>query len=635
MRPSGRPARTLAVALGLALAWAAAPYCWPDVFSTDLLNQLGVAVVMCLSYQMLLGEAGMLSLGQAMFSGAGGYAVIVLLQHMGQQQQPGTVWSVPLLPLVGGVAGAALAVAVGPLATRRGGTALAMITLGLGEMVSLVVMMLPAYFGGESGLSADRTVGRPVGGMNFASSAQVYAVIAGYALLWTGVMAWCTVTPLGRLFNAVRDRPTRLAFVGQSAMRLRYSALMLAGFGAGLAGGLQAIQYEFIATDAFGPMSSGWVLLFVVLGGTSSLWGAYLGAVLMVLCTVLLSRWTPHWMLYLGLAFVLMMMLAPQGVAGLLPGIGNRRGHRAGRAHEAQPSAASGTSVAPPMPPQGLSGAVVEGDLRPSEAAGRPVVLEARDVHLQLGRTPILRGVNLSLFKGERMALIGPNGAGKSTLFQVLSGALGPKHGEVYVMGHRMTGRPFRRLSPAAFHRLGLARGFQVSQLFDQLSVGDNLRCAGLSRHGSGLAFWRRLRSHPVLEARVAQCLEDIHLGARQEELASALSYAEQRALELGMALVSDAPVLLLDEPTAGMSQAETLRFTRLIRRVTEDRTLLMVEHDMGVVFDLADRIAVLVQGQVLAVDTPQAVRANPAVQSAYLGVDTMVSFGKPKQEVS
>ncbi|WP_353235795.1 ABC transporter ATP-binding protein [Diaphorobacter ruginosibacter] len=250
-----------------------------------------------------------------------------------------------------------------------------------------------------------------------------------------------------------------------------------------------------------------------------------------------------------------------------------------------------------------------------NNATSAPPALELRHVGKSFGRTQIIRGVSLSVKQGERVALIGPNGAGKSTLFHLISGGASPTTGEVLLHGERISGkRPFE------INRLGLARSFQVSSLFTRVSVFENLRCGMLWSQGYRYAFWRLLRHAHDVNARVDELLDALGLAHRRNDLASQLSYAEQRALEIGITVAGGARVILLDEPTAGMSRSETAHFTGLIRRLTQGRTLLTVEHDMSVVFSLADRIAVLDQGELIAFDTPRKVRANPRVQQAYLG---------------
>ena len=241
--------------------------------------------------------------------------------------------------------------------------------------------------------------------------------------------------------------------------------------------------------------------------------------------------------------------------------------------------------------------------------------LELRDVRKSFGKTEIIRGASLSVNAGERVAIIGPNGAGKSTLFNLISGRFGSSSGDILLNGRKIDG-----LEPFEINRLGLARSFQVSNLFTRLSVFENIRCAVLWSLGYKYSFWRFLADLRDANDRTEEVLEMIKLDRRRDVLAMNLTYAEQRALEIGITIAGGAQVILLDEPTAGMSKSETRRFVSLIREITVGKTLLTVEHDMGVVFGLADKIAVLVYGQVIAFDTPDAVRANAKVQEAYLG---------------
>lgn len=241
--------------------------------------------------------------------------------------------------------------------------------------------------------------------------------------------------------------------------------------------------------------------------------------------------------------------------------------------------------------------------------------VELKDVRKSFGKTEIIRGASLSVKQGERVAIIGPNGAGKSTLFNLISGRFHATTGDILVNGQSILGR-----KPFEINRMGLARSFQVSNLFTRLSVFENIRCAVLWSRGFRYSFWRFLADAKDANDRTDEVLKMIKLDKRRDVLAMNLTYAEQRALEIGITIAGGADVILLDEPTAGMSRSETTRFVQLIREVTEGKTLLTVEHDMGVVFGLADRIAVLVYGEVIAFDTPEAVRANPRVQEAYLG---------------
>ena len=241
--------------------------------------------------------------------------------------------------------------------------------------------------------------------------------------------------------------------------------------------------------------------------------------------------------------------------------------------------------------------------------------LELKNIHKSFGKTQIIRGIDLAVTKGERVAIIGPNGAGKSTLFNLISGRFAPTSGEIWLGAHRIDGK-----QPFEINRLGLSRSFQITNIFPKLSVFENLRCAVLWSLGYKYTFFKFLADLDDANDLAEQYMERIRLGKKRDVLAMNLTYAEQRALEIGITIAGGAEVILLDEPTAGMSKSETLRFIQLIRQVTEGKTLLTVEHDMGVVFGLADKIAVVVYGEVIAFDTPEAVRSNPKVQEAYMG---------------
>lgn len=241
--------------------------------------------------------------------------------------------------------------------------------------------------------------------------------------------------------------------------------------------------------------------------------------------------------------------------------------------------------------------------------------LELKNLRKSFGKTEIIRGCDLAVNVGERVAIIGPNGAGKSTLFNLMSGRFEPTSGDILLGGERINGK-----KPFEINRLGLSRSFQITNIFPKLSVFENLRCAVLWSLGYRYTFFKFLANLDDANDRAKELMEMIKLDKKRDILAMNLTYAEQRALEIGITIGGGANVILLDEPTAGMSKSETTRFITLIKEVTVGKTLLTVEHDMGVVFGLADRIAVLVYGEILAFDTPEAVRANAKVQEAYLG---------------
>jgi branched-chain amino acid transport system ATP-binding protein len=254
--------------------------------------------------------------------------------------------------------------------------------------------------------------------------------------------------------------------------------------------------------------------------------------------------------------------------------------------------------------------------MHPATIKDNVPAIELSGLEKRFGLTEIIRGVDLKIMPGERHAVIGPNGAGKSTLFNLISGRLAPTFGVILLKGQNITAQP-----PHKINQLGLARSFQVTNIFPKLSVFENIRCGCLWSQGGGYAFWRPVSGMRRVTSRTEELLEQIGLADRRETLAGVLTYAEQRALEIGVTIAGGADIIILDEPTAGMSVAEAEHAVALIRRVTAGRTLVVIEHDMGVVFGLADRISVLVYGKIIATDLPHRIKANAAVQEAYLGV--------------
>ena len=298
-----------------ALVMFVAPLLFTSSLSMTMLTQMGTAIIVCLSYNMLLGQGGMLSFGHAVYSGLGSFAAIHTLNKVGAGE-----WGIPvsLIPLVGGVAGLLMAALLGAVTTKKSGNTFAMITLGVGELVWNMSLMLPEFFGGEGGISGNRVVGKPLWGVSFGPQIQLYYLIALYCFVCTAAMFALTRTPLGRMLNAVRDNPERVEFVGYDTRQVRWRAFMIAGFFAGIAGGLAALNFEIVTAEVVGAQRSGAYLLFVFLGGATFFFGPIIGAVLMVIGIVLLSEWTKAWLFYLGLIFLFMVMYAPGGVASLI-----------------------------------------------------------------------------------------------------------------------------------------------------------------------------------------------------------------------------------------------------------------------------------------------------------------------------
>ncbi len=298
-----------------ALLLGLAPLVFSSGLGVTMLSQMGIAIIACLSYNMLLGQGGMLSFGHAVYTGLGAFIAIHALNAASGGALP---LPVSMVPLAGGLAGMFFAVLFGYVTTRKAGTTFAMITLGLGELVAAMSLMVPEFFGGEGGISANRVVGQAVWGISFGPAVQVYYLIALYTFVAVAAMYAFTRTPLGRMLNAVRDNPERVEFVGYDTQQVRYMAFVIAGFFAGISGGLAALNFEIANAEVVGAARSGAYLLFTFLGGATFFFGPILGAILMVLALVLFSEFTKAWLLYLGLIFLLMVMYAPGGIAGLI-----------------------------------------------------------------------------------------------------------------------------------------------------------------------------------------------------------------------------------------------------------------------------------------------------------------------------
>jgi branched-chain amino acid transport system permease protein len=298
-----------------ALVLAVAPLLFTSSLAQTMLSQMGIAIIVCLSYNMLLGQGGMLSFGHAVYSGMGSFFAIHALNLVGKGQ-----WPIPvsLVPIVGGLAAGVVAVLFGYVTTKKAGTTFAMITLGIGELVWASSLMFPEFFGGEGGISSNRVTGpRPLG-ISFGPQIQLYYLIAVYTFVCTALMFAFTRTPLGRMLNAVRDNPERVEFVGYDTQKVRYFSFIIAGFFAGISGGLAALNFEIVTSEVVSGYRSGAYLLFTFLGGATFFFGPIIGGVLMVLAFVLLSEFTKAWLLYLGLGFLFMVLYAPGGIASLI-----------------------------------------------------------------------------------------------------------------------------------------------------------------------------------------------------------------------------------------------------------------------------------------------------------------------------
>ena len=316
-RPGARPVTRgrLIVWGGYALILLVVPLIFRSNLEQSVLTQIGIGIVACLSYNILLGQGGMLSFGHAVYTGLGAFVTVHAMLGVADRSFP---IPMSLVPLIGGFGGMLFAALLGYVTTKKAGTPFAMITLGIGELVAPMVLMVPEFFGGEGGITVNRTAGPAFLGITYGPQIQVYYLIAIYTFVCTAAMFAFTRTPLGRMLNAVRDNPERVEFIGYNTQRVRYFSFVIAGFFAGIAGGMYALHSEIATPEAVGAARSGAYLLFTFLGGATFFFGPIIGAVLMVLGFALFSEVTKAWQLYLGLIFMFMVMYAPGGIASLL-----------------------------------------------------------------------------------------------------------------------------------------------------------------------------------------------------------------------------------------------------------------------------------------------------------------------------
>lgn len=302
--------------VGFALVLLIAPYIFSKGSAISILCQIGTVMIFGLSYNMLLGQGGMLSFGHAVYSGLGAFIAIHCMNI--SAANGGFSCPVSLIPLVGGVAGMFFGILFGYVTTRKSGTTFAMITLGIVELVSACSLMFSNFFGGEGGITTNRVIGEPVFGISYGPQIQVYYLIVVWLFICTIAMFAFTRTPLGRMINAVRDNPERVEFIGYDTQWVRYLTLIISAFFAGVSGGLSAINFEIVSAENVSAIRSGAVLLFTFIGGIGFFFGPMIGAVIGVFMSVLLSEFSPAWQLYLGVFFIIMVLRAPGGVAGLL-----------------------------------------------------------------------------------------------------------------------------------------------------------------------------------------------------------------------------------------------------------------------------------------------------------------------------
>jgi branched-chain amino acid transport system permease protein len=595
-----------------AAALLAAPFVLPYLgFAPDTVNEILVWGLFGIGFDILFGYTGLLSFGQSAFYGTGGFVAAYLLTN-------NVLSDVPAALAIGTIGAMLAGVVVGVVALRRTGIYFAMITVAIAETFFFAENSpLSAWTGGENGLPGVPAPRLAIGGFAYqvGTGWSMYGFLAACYFIGIVIALRIVRSPVGAILTAIRDNPVRARAVGHAVGRYKLTAFVIAAAYAGIAGGLLGVLQGFMPPDAFTFATSGQLVMQTAIGGPGTLFGPLVGAAVWLYLRDFLQAVVglgSAWKLVLGLVFVLLVCFLRRGLIGglqdLLRVVLRRFGLRSGRLAPAE-TASAGAAPAPLAsigPPR-----------RRREIAFSGPVLEARGLTKSFGGLIANRNLDFSVEAGELRGIIGPNGAGKSTFFKMLTCELPPTAGHVIFHGRDITGMDVARVC-----QLGLTKSYQVNQLFARLTVRENVVIAALGeRRGLfRLDLLRRIDRVSGLTTQVESTLALVGLGERAETPVAALAYGEKRRLEIALALAGSPSLLLLDEPLAGMSPAERVETVQLLKNIRRGRTLIVVEHDMEALFELAERITVLHEGAVLAEGTPAEIQRSSLVQEAYLG---------------
>ncbi len=583
----------------------AVPYVLPVLgLAPGTMNEVLVWGLFGIGFDILFGYTGLLSFGQSAFFGTGGFVAAYLLVHH-------IMSDVVLALVVGMVVAAAIGCLVGVIALRRTGIYFAMITVAIAETFFFIENSpLSAWSGGENGIPGVPTPKFSFGGFSYhvGTGWSMYGFLAVCYFIGIVIALRIVRSPMGAVFSAIRDNPLRARAVGHAVGAYKLTAFVIAAAYAGFAGGLLGVLQAFMPPEAFTFATSGQLVMQTAIGGTGTLFGPLVGAAVWLFLRDFLQGTLglgSAWKLVLGLVFVLLVCFLRRGLIG---GAQELVRH-AFLARGPRPAAAEALAVAP-------IASVGPSRLRQARSFSGPVI-EARGLSKSFGGLVANSNIDFVVEQGELRGIIGPNGAGKSTFFKMLTCELTPSSGRIIFGGRDITG-----MDVAAVCQLGLTKTYQINQLFSRLTLRDNIVIAALAeRRGIfALDLLRRIDRVPGLATQVESTLSLVGLANRADVPVAELAYGEKRRLEIGLALAASPSLLLLDEPLAGMSPLERVETVQLLKNIRRGRTLVVVEHDMDAVFELAERITVLHEGALLAEGTPAEIQRNALVQEAYLG---------------
>jgi branched-chain amino acid transport system permease protein len=605
-------------AAGLIVAPTVLPYLG---FAPDTVNRILVWGLFGLGFDILFGFTGLLSFGQSAFYGTGGFVAAYLLTRTEFTNVLGAL-------AVGVIAAAVTGYLVGLIALRRTGIYFAMITVAIAEVFFFVEFNpLAEWTGGENGLPGVPTPSFDLGftTLQFTDGWSLYHFLA--LCYFAGIVIALRIvrSPVGAIFSAIRDNPLRAAAVGHNVHGYKMAAFVIAAAYAGLAGGLLGVLQAFMPPDAFTFDTSGQLVMQTAIGGKGTLFGPLLGAAVWLSLQDFLQATLglgAAWKLVLGLVFVILVCFLRGGITGGVADL-----YRLVAAKRKRPVKAVHVRMVSPVT-AGQEQKVAEIE-RAREAAVMPMpahrhggqpsgpILRASALTKRYGGLFANSQIDFTVDPGELRAIIGPNGAGKSTFFKMLTCEIRPTSGCIIFEGRNITG-----MSVTDVCQLGLTKSYQVNQLFTTLTVRQNIAIAALAglRGKFRLDILRSADNIPELNEQIERTLALVNLTSRLDRAVSELPYGEKRRLEIGLALATSPKLLLLDEPLAGMSPRERVDTVKLLRSISRDRTMIIIDHDMDALFELAERVTVLQEGRVLVEGTPDEIKQSAEVQEAYLG---------------
>ncbi len=582
------PVQLLAIALVLAVL--------PTILgllglTTTSATEVVVYAIACMALNILVGHTGLVSFGHGAWFGLAAYVAALVQLRL----SPGAF----VLPVLAGLVSVlVLSLLLGALILRRRGVYFSLLTLAFAAMVYTVAFRWTEVTGGENGIGG---ISRPiVAGASLEANGPYYAFVAIVAFVIALALWRFHNSPLGSVLVAIRENEQRARFLGYPTNRYKLVAFVLSATLTGLAGMLLLYKNRMTSADPISVAFSGELLAMVVIGGMRSFVGPAIGALFFILFREFLSIYTENWQIWFGLLFVGFIVFSPNGLVGV---VGEALAPLRKKTIEAAAMAGRRTEDMP-----------LPAFLLPADASAAPV-LAANGIVKTFGGLRAVQDVDIVVFDRTLHALIGPNGAGKTTAFNLLSGMYVPDTGQVTLLGKSIAG-----LSPEAIAHAGIGRSFQITNLFPALDVQENIRLAVQARDPARFNPWRSAKGIPLVEERTREMLRYLGLAGMEKAEAGSLSYGGQRLLDMGLALASHPRILLLDEPLAGLSAAERERIGNIIKRISQDLPVLLVEHDIDRVFQLADHVTVMNGGRVLLDGDVEAARSSAAVQEVYIG---------------